>query len=163
MLKAALKLTLLPIMISRPKLPIRSGRLLQPGLMRLFIAITAVLAALAAPSACAEFSSRGVVHTVFLWLQQPGDEQHRRRLLSATNQLRTIPGVREIRFGEMIESDRAIVDDSFDVGIYFYFDDVGAMNAYLVHPLHKTVVEREIKPLVRRIVVHDFHDVVVAD
>jgi hypothetical protein len=103
------------------------------------------------------------VHTVFLWLNQPGDEQHRQRLLSATHQLRTIPGVREIRFGEMIESDRAIVDDSFDVGIYFYFDDVGAMNAYLVHPLHRTVVEQEIKPLVRRIVVHDFYDAVVAD
>ncbi len=163
MLTAALKRTLRAIMISRLKPLIHSGLLLQPELMRFFIAVTAVLAVLAVPPAYAGFSNRGVVHTVFLWLDQPGDEQHRHRLLSATHRLRTIPGVREIRFGEMIESDRAIVDDSFDVGIYFYFDDVGAMNAYLMHPLHRTTEEQEIRPLVRRIVVHDFYDAVVAD
>ena len=109
-------------------------------------------------SANADVSNRGVVHTVFLWLQQPSDAQHRQRLVSASDRLRSIPGVVDIRFGEVIESERDIVDDSFDVGIYFYFDDVAAMNAYLVHPLHKAVVEQEIKPLVKRIVVHDFYD-----
>jgi hypothetical protein len=135
----------------------RPDRLLPPfSLVHLV-----VVAVLAVPSAYAEIHQRGVVHTVFLWLKQPGHEQHRQRLLSATDQLRSIPGVREIRFGEMIESDRDIVDDSFDIGIYFYFDDVGVMNAYLVHPLHKAVVEQEIQPLVQRIVVHDFYDTVV--
>jgi len=32
------------------------------------------------------------------------------------------------------------------------------MKAYLVHPLHQTIVNTEIKPLVDRIVVHDFQD-----
>ncbi len=109
----------------------------------------------------AEFSNEGVIHTVFLWLKKPGDEQHRRQLLIASNKLRTIGGVLDIRFGEMIESDRDIVDDSFDVGIYFYFSDVAAMNRYLVHPLHQATVEQQIKPLVDRIVVHDFQHTVI--
>ena len=117
--------------------------------------------ALVSHAAMAEFSQRGVVHTVFLWLKHAGNEQHRLRLITATDQLRSIPGVRAIRIGEVIESDRSIVDDSFDVGIYFYFDDVSAMQAYLVHPLHQTIVDTEIKPLVNRIVVHDFQDTVV--
>jgi hypothetical protein len=125
--------------------------------------VLVVLAVLSFPPAHAELTQRGVVHTVFLWLKQPGHEPHRQRLISATGQLRGIPGVREIRFGETIESDRDIVDDSFDVGIYFYFDDVSAMNAYLVHPLHQSIVEHEIKPLVQRIVVHDFQDAALAD
>jgi hypothetical protein len=109
-------------------------------------------------TAIAEFADRGVVHTVFLWLKDPGNQQHRSRLLAATDRLVAIPGVLQIRYGEVIESDRTIVDDSFDVGIYFYFSDVAAMNRYLVHPLHKQVVEQDINPLVERIVVHDFHD-----
>ena len=133
----------------------------QPVFASCFILV--VLAVLSSQPAYAEFNQRGVVHTVFLWLKQPGHEQHRQRLMSATDRLRGIPGVREIRFGETIESDRDIVDDSFDVGIYFYFDDVPAMNAYLVHPLHKSIVEHEIRPLVQRIVVHDFQDAAAAD
>jgi hypothetical protein len=108
-------------------------------------------------TAVAEFTDRGVVHTVYLWLKDSGNQQHRSRLLTATERLSAIPGVQEIRYGEVIDSDRAIVDDSFDVGIYFYFSDVAAMKRYLVHPLHKQVVEQDINPLVERIVVHDFH------
>lgn len=100
----------------------------------------------------------GVVHTVFLWLKQPGNVQHRRQLIMATGRLRDIPGVLEIRFGETIESERVIVDDSFDVGIYFYFADVAAMNRYLVHPLHTRIVNEDIKPLVSKIRAHDFYD-----
>lgn len=101
---------------------------------------------------------KGVVHTVFLWLQQPGDQRHRQQLLQATQRLRAIPGVLDIRFGEVITSERDIVDDSFDVGIYFYFRDIAAMNRYLTHPIHKAVVEQDIKPIVSRIRVYDFHD-----
>lgn len=108
-------------------------------------------------TAVAESAARGVVHTVYLWLQDPGNQQHRNQLLTATERLSAIPGVLELRYGEVIESDRAIVDDSFDVGIYFYFSDVAAMKRYLVHPLHRQVVEQDINPLVERIVVHDFH------
>ena len=104
-------------------------------------------------------SHKGVVHTVFLWLQQPGDQRHRQQLLQATERLRAIPGVLDIRFGEVIASDRDIVDDSFDVGIYFYFRDIAAMNRYLAHPVHTTVVKDEIEPIVNRIRAYDFHDV----
>ena len=110
-------------------------------------------------SAFAGIENKGVIHTVFLWLKKPGDEQHRHRLLRATHRLRAIPGVLDIRFGEKIESDRDIVDDSFDIGITLYFSTTEAMNDYLVHPLHHAVVEQEIRPLVDRMVVYDFSDV----
>jgi hypothetical protein len=122
------------------------------------VGVTCLLLLLLCNTAIAEFVDQGVVHTVYLWLKKPADTEHRQQLLTATERLRTIPGVLQIRFGEAIASDRAIVDDSFDVGIYFYFSDVAAMNDYLVHPLHRKVVEQDIKPVVERIVVHDFHD-----
>ncbi len=109
----------------------------------------------------AELSRAGVVHSVFLWLKEPGNTQHRHQILRASRQLRTIPGVVDIRYGEAIISDRAIVDDSFDVGIYIYFSDRAAMNRYLVDPRHKRLVEHVLDPVVDRIVVYDFHDLVV--
>ena len=127
----------------------------------LFVSVLVVLLLLHGTAAGAEFADRGVVHTVFLWLKQSGNEKHRRQLLMATDRLRAIPGVLEIRFGEAIASDRDIVDDSFDVGIYFYFSDIAAMNRYLLDPLHRRVVEQDIKPIVARIVVHDFQDAVI--
>jgi len=119
----------------------------------------AVSLQIASFSVIADYSNKGVVHTVFLWLKTSGDVQHRLQLLNATARLRAIPGVLDIRYGETIASDRDIVDDSFDVGIYFYFSDVAAMNRYLVHPVHQTVIEQDIKPIVDRIVVHDFQHV----
>lgn len=123
------------------------------------VAVLLVLMLIVCKPACAEYSSRGVVHTVFLWLKQPGNDQYRHQLLRASEQLRAIPGVVDIRYGETITSDRAIVDDSFDVGIYIYFSDVETMNRYLAHPKHKRLVEQALKPIVDRIVVYDFHDV----
>lgn len=111
---------------------------------------------LAGAAFAAETDNGGVIHTVFLWQKEPGNEAHRRQLLLATNRLRAIPGVLDIHFGEKIESDRDIVDDSFDIGITMYFSDAEAMNEYLVHPLHQAIVEQEIRPLVDRIVVYDF-------
>jgi hypothetical protein len=111
---------------------------------------------LAGAAFAAETDNGGVIHTVFLWQKEPGNEVHQRQLLLATNRLRAIPGVLDIHFGEKIESDRDIVDDSFDIGITMYFSDAEAMNEYLVHPLHRAIVEQEIRPLVDRIVVYDF-------
>ena len=127
----------------------------------LFLSVFAVLLVVHGAAASAEVTNNGVVHTVFLWLKQSGNEEQRRQLLMATDRLRAIRGVREIRFGEAVASDRDIVDDSFDVGIYFYFSDVAAMNRYLLDPLHKRVVEQDIKPVIERIVVHDFQDAVI--
>ena len=70
--------------------------------------------------------------------------------------------VLDIRFGEMIESNRDVVDDSFDIGIYFYFNDIAAMNNDLVHPTHQAVLERDVKPLVERIVVYDFQHTAIS-
>ena len=120
------------------------------GIMFLFSMLLAGNAALAGTE------DRGVKHTVFLWLKEPGNEAHRRQLLLATNRLRTIPGVLDIFIGEKIVSDRDIVDDSFDIGITMTFSTTEAMNEYLVHPLHRAVVEQEIRPLIDRILVYDF-------
>jgi len=104
-----------------------------------------------------------VVHIVLLWLKQPGDSMQRQQLIQASQALRQIPGIRRLQLGEALPSERTIVDDSFDVALVFTFDDAAAMQRYLVHPLHKQIVKRDIKPLVSRIRAHDFVDVEARD
>ena len=97
-----------------------------------------------------------VKHVVFLWLKEPGNKEHRKKLVAATQTFRDIPGVVNVNAGEVIESEREIVDDSFDVGLTLTFATVDDMNAYLTHPLHKDALKSVLKPLVRKIVVYDY-------
>lgn len=80
----------------------------------------------------------------------------RQRLIEVSRSLRSIPGVRELRLGPPLESNRDIVDDSFDVGLYLRFDSVDALQAYLGHPQHVRAVREVIGPLTRQLRVHDF-------
>ena len=73
-----------------------------------------------------------------------------------SNQLKEIPYIQEMRIGKSIPSDRTIVDDSFDVGLYMIFANQEDMQRYLVHPDHKNAVKTVLKPLASKIQVYDF-------
>jgi hypothetical protein len=98
----------------------------------------------------------GVEHIVIVWLQEPGNAEHRARIVSESQVLREIPGVTELRAGGMLPSQRAIVDSSFDVALIVSLTDSEAMADYLSHPLHVKLVEETLKPLVAKIRVYDF-------
>ena len=97
-----------------------------------------------------------VNHLVLFWLNESGNAAHRRKIIETSRSFRDIPGVLEVRAGQVIPSNREIVDDSFDVAVLLTFARKEDVNAYLVHPLHKKAVEDVLMPLVQRIVVHDF-------
>lgn len=94
-------------------------------------------------------------HVVLCWLKHPGDQAARRKIIDLSRSFAAIPGVIGVRAGTAVPSQRAIVDDSFDVGIVFTFADRQAMQAYLEHPTHKQAVRDVIAPLTDRIVVYD--------
>ncbi len=97
-----------------------------------------------------------VNHIVFCWLKEPGNIEHRRKIIAVSQSFTRIPGVLEIRTGQAIQSDREIVDDSFDVGIYFAFRTPEDMEKYLKHPTHREAVKNALLPLVDKIIVYDF-------
>ena len=97
-----------------------------------------------------------IVHIVLVWLKEPGNEHHAQQIIDATQKLKEIEELKQLRIGKSISSDRIIVDDSFDIGIYMIFDDAEAMHRYLIHPKHKNAVKNVIKPLSRKVRVHDF-------
>ena len=99
-----------------------------------------------------------VVHVGMVWLKEPGNIEHRTQVIEATRTLTAIPGVLEVRVGQPIASDRAIVDDSFDVGLIILLESEAALAAYLPHPIHQQVVKEQLLPLVEKILIYDFDD-----
>ncbi len=100
--------------------------------------------------------SQTVHHIVLCWLKEAGDEVGRQKIIEVSKNLAEIPGVRTVKAGTALSSDRAIVDDSFDVAIVFTFAGRRAMDEYLVHPKHKKAVAEVLRPLVTKLLVYDF-------
>jgi hypothetical protein len=97
-----------------------------------------------------------VNHLVLCWLKEPGNIEHRREIIEISRSFTHVPGVLEVRTGQVIQSDRDIVDDSFDIGIYFAFRTPEDMKKYITHPAHGDAVKHVLMPLVDKIVVYDF-------
>ena len=95
-------------------------------------------------------------HIVVVWLKEPGNATHRQVILDESEVLRQIPGVLSLSSGSVITSERTIVDSSFDVAMIVSFADQAAMDHYLTHPVHVTLVNQTLKPLVAKIRVFDF-------
>lgn len=97
-----------------------------------------------------------VSHVILLWLKDPTNLHHKQQVIEATESLRDIPGVLEIRVGEALPSERAVVDDSFTLGIHMLFRSPAAMETYVSHPDHTKTVTQAIMPFVDKIVIYDF-------
>ena len=97
-----------------------------------------------------------VNHIVLCWLKEPGNQEQRQQIIEVSKSFSQLPGVLDVRAGQVIPSDRGIVDDSFDVAIYLTYATVEDMNAYITHPDHQNAVRETFRPLVKKILVYDF-------
>ena len=91
-----------------------------------------------------------------LWLKDSGDQRNREKIIELTRTFRDIPGVLNAQAGQVIMSDREIVDDSFDVGILIVTNNQEDLQKYLDHPIHQKAKKEVLLPLVERILVYDF-------
>lgn len=99
-----------------------------------------------------------IVHVVLIWLDDKGNKAQINKIIQATKNFRDIPGVQEIRVGRPIKSERSIVDDSFDVGLYMIFNSREQLNQYLIHPKHVESVSTLLEPLAKKIRIYDFKE-----
>lgn len=130
--------------------------MLRHWIRLLFIAVLTVCSL---PVSAAEPDpDAAVVHIVLVWLKEPGNLEHRQRIIDATREFETIPGVIDVSVGEVVTSDRSVVDDSFDVGLYLTFSSVDAMNTYLADDRHQQALREIFRPLSERYIVYDFQD-----
>jgi hypothetical protein len=99
-----------------------------------------------------------LIHHVFFWLKEPGNESHKKQLVHALNDLLKVETIKmsHIGFPAGTES-RDVVDHSYSVSYMVMFDDQAGQDAYQVHPLHLKFVE-ENSHLWSKVVVYDSID-----
>lgn len=97
-------------------------------------------------------------HVVLCWLKEPGNTEHRNQIIEVSKTFTKIPGVLDVQVGKVIESNRSIVDDSFDVGILVVVLDAKRLQEYLDHPIHQNAKRDVLLPLVEKVLVYDFQE-----
>ena len=100
--------------------------------------------------------NKKITHVVMVWLKEPGNETQRATFIKASEQLNDLPGIISRHVGVVQASERAIVDDTFDVAVTVTMESKAALKAYLNHPKHKKILKEKIKPLTNRVVAYDF-------
>jgi len=100
--------------------------------------------------------TKKITHVVMVWLKQPGNESQRSAFIKASEELNNLPGIISRHVGVVQASDRAIVDDTFDVAVTVTMKNKAALDAYLNNPKHKKILKEKIKPLTNRVVAYDF-------
>lgn len=100
----------------------------------------------------------GVMHVVLIWLKDAGNAEHRQQIIAGSKQLQSIPGVLDLRVGEVIPSERAVVDASYDVALSMRFASQHDLQNYLSHPTHQATVRQVFAPIMDRFRVFDFRD-----
>lgn len=112
-------------------------------------------ASLSAPPAAAASKSKPINHIVIIWMKDPKDSEAKKRFFEASKSFSTIPGVINHSVGEMLASDRAVVDSSYDLAIVVTLKDQQALADYLKNPIHKKVLEETLKPMVKKVLIYD--------
>lgn len=110
-------------------------------------------------SACSTSYIKGgqpINHIVLVWFDETVDDRYIHEVAIATQQLKRIPGILEIRTGRPIGSERPVVDDSFDLGVVVRFDTVEKMQSYVDDPVHKKFVENYLQGKIKKLIVYDF-------
>ena len=121
-----------------------------------YIAILLILGFISSAGHTKEFiNEEPVYHVVLIWLKTYRNEMRINKIISASKELKNIPGVLEVSTGKVLRSSRVIVDDTFDVSIIIKFASKEYLKDYLVHPIHIKIANEVIKPLANKITVYD--------
>ena len=94
---------------------------------------------------------------MLLWLKKPGDKADRARIIEQSHAFKAqIAEIQSLSVGQVLPSEREIVDDSFDVGLVLRFADKAAMDRYEKSAVHQKAVKEVLMPLSKKVVVYDF-------
>ena len=94
-------------------------------------------------------------HIVLFWTDSSLPNATDELLTGATKYLASVPGVINFHAGKMVPSHRAVVDQSYQIGLNVQFESKKAQDGYQTHPLHLEFIEK-CKRLWTKVVVYDF-------
>ncbi|MFH5833962.1 Dabb family protein [Halalkalibaculum sp. DA3122] len=110
--------------------------------------------ALAQQSPAANGDDEFFVHTVYFWLNNPESEADHQKLHEGLNKIAEIDLIEQAFVGVPADTDREVIDSSYDFSITFIFENLEDEQAYQTHPTHLEFVE-EYSHLWKKVIVYD--------
>ena len=92
------------------------------------------------------------VHHVHFWLKDKADQP---KLIEGLNTLLPITHIRDIHIGVPADTNRDVIDRSYDISLLILFDGPEEQAAYQVDPTHVLFADNYAKPLCAKVVVQD--------
>ena len=92
------------------------------------------------------------VDHVHFWLK---NKEYKAKLIEGLYTLAPITHVRAIHIGVAADTNRDVIDRSYDASLLLLFDDIVAEEAYQFDPIHLAFVEQYAKPLCEKVLVLD--------
>ncbi|MBK7938017.1 MAG: Dabb family protein [Lewinellaceae bacterium] len=97
------------------------------------------------------------VHHVYFWMNPGATESDRQQLAAGIRSLQAIETIKMSHIGTPADTNRDVIDRSYDFSWLVIFDTSEGQDIYQVHPTHLKFVE-ECKHLWRKVVVYDSID-----
>ena len=82
------------------------------------------------------------VHHVYFWLKNPASEADRKKLLEGLNSLKSIETIKQVHIGKPANTDRDVIDTSYDFSLLLIFDNLEDQEVYQEHPTHLAFVDK---------------------
>ena len=95
-----------------------------------------------------------LVHTVYFWLKTDLSDAQRKAFYEGVASLGGIACADKVYIGTPAETDRPVIDKSYDIGLTVLLEDMAAHDAYQVDPLHLAFLEN-FRSFWEKIVIYD--------
>jgi hypothetical protein len=94
------------------------------------------------------------IHHVYFWLAEPGNAEHKQRLIEGLKKLSTVNTIKEFYIGKPASTSREVIDSSYSVSWCLFFANAADQDSYQVDPIHLRFVD-ECKHLWKKVQVYD--------
>ncbi|MCP5325611.1 MAG: Dabb family protein [Oceanospirillaceae bacterium] len=101
-------------------------------------------------------AAQDINHLILVWQKKDTPAGQTSAFLQATEQLASIEQVKSLIIRTAIESERPVVDDSFDYAVLMTFASQEDMQHYQDHPQHVQFLNDHVKGKMEKIVIYDF-------
>lgn len=94
------------------------------------------------------------VHVVNFWLKKDISQDDRAKFVKGIKSLRQIETVKTFNVGEPAETNRPVIDRSYDYCLLTVFDDIKGHDVYQEHPIHLQFLN-DCKHLWEKVLIYD--------
>lgn|SRR6476469_8476205 len=94
------------------------------------------------------------IHHVYFWLENPGSAADSEALLAGLQALTKVPSIKQFHIGVPANTNRDVIETTYDFSWLVIFDTAAEQDAYQVDPIHLEFVTN-CKHLWKKVLVYD--------